>query len=390
MNATVLSVSQLNTYLKSVFEGDPNLNVFIEGEISNFKNHYSSGHLYFSLKDEKSVLKCVMFRRYAEYLKFVPSDGMRVICRGRVAVYERDGQYQLYAEDMQPTGIGALSIAYEQLKNKLEKEGLFDISTKRPLPESPSRVAILTASTGAAIHDMLSIAARRNPLAEIVFAGVQVQGDTAAEQICRAIEKINGLNAADVVIIARGGGSAEDLWPFNDEKLAYAIYNSHIPIISGVGHETDYTICDLAADLRAPTPSAAAELAVPDCREQLYFVSSLKNSIYNSVNSMIDDLNTGLNEILNKPVLLASLDDVVSSEILKDLLSENGIPFSCDTEDEGTLKVTFGGSFSADDIYVDEGDFERANQIYEDFLNSEPEFDEDFFDETEETENADE
>lgn len=300
----ILTVSQLNLYTKSVIEQDDNLNnVFVCGEISNFVDHYRSGHLYLSLKDEKCSISAVMFAGNASRLKFKPENGMSVIVRGRVSIYERDGKYQLYIDDMQPDGVGALALAFEQTKEKLAKLGIFSPEHKKTIPQFPSRIGVISSPTGAAIQDVLNVLNRRFPLAEIVFSGVQVQGDTAAEQICRAIEKINGLNAADVVIIARGGGSAEDLWPFNDEKLAYAIYNSHIPIISGVGHETDYTICDLAADLRAPTPSAAAELSVPDCREQLYFVSSLKNSIYNSVNSMIDDLNTGLNEILNKPVL---------------------------------------------------------------------------------------
>lgn len=332
MNATVLSVSQLNTYLKSVFEGDPNLNVFIEGEISNFKNHYSSGHLYFSLKDEKSVLKCVMFRRYAECLKFVPSDGMRVICRGRVAVYERDGLYQLYAEDMQPTGIGALSIAYEQLKNKLEKEGLFDISTKRPLPESPSRVAILTASTGAAIHDMLSIAARRNPFAEIVLCPVTVQGEYAAESMVKMLDRVYSAPDIDVIIIGRGGGSFEDLYCFNDEELVRKIYESPVPVVSAVGHESDFTLCDFVADVRAATPSAAAELVFPDMTDSLVKVSYLKNRISFLCRQILDNCSERYDKCtdseLYNPEKFISEKEAMYTESVRKLLSTAKLKFA--------------------------------------------------------------
>lgn len=276
MNApVVLTVTQLNTYLKSVFDSDRNLtSVFLSGEISNFTNHYRSGHFYFSLKDDKCVVRAVMFAPQARRLRFLPQDGMRVIARGRVTVYEQGGQYQLYAEDMQPDGLGALNLAFEQLKTKLAAEGLFDQSRKRPLPKYPQSVGVITSPTGAAVQDIRQILARRYPLARIVFCPVQVQGEAAAGQIVDAIERFNRLQCADVLIVGRGGGSIEDLWAFNEEKLARAVAASQIPVISAVGHETDFTICDFVADLRAPTPSAAAELAVPDIRELLDFVVS--------------------------------------------------------------------------------------------------------------------
>lgn len=269
MSASVLTVSQINFFVKSLLESDGRLNdVLVTGEISNFTDHYRSGHLYFSLKDEKSVLKAVMFSGAAKRLKFRPADGMKVIVRGRVSVYEPSGQYQLYAEDMQPDGIGALSIAFEQLKNRLEQEGLFDPARKRPLPRYPRRIGVITSPTGAAVRDILQITARRWPVAEIVFSPVLVQGEGAPAQLTKAIQEMNRKHACDVIIIGRGGGSLEDLWAFNNEALARSIYASEIPVVSAVGHETDFTICDFAADLRAPTPSAAAELTTPDMREE--------------------------------------------------------------------------------------------------------------------------
>ncbi len=267
---TVLTVSQINFFIKSLLEGDGRLsNVLVAGEISNFTDHYRSGHLYFSLKDEKSVLKAVMFAGSAKRLKFRPADGMRVIVRGRVSVYEPSGQYQLYAEELQPDGVGALSIAFEQLKNRLEQEGLFDPGRKRPLPRYPKRIGVITSPTGAAVRDILQITARRWPMAEIIFSPVLVQGEGAPAQLVGALEEMNRKNACDVILLGRGGGSLEDLWAFNSEALARAVYASQIPVVSAVGHETDFTICDFAADLRAPTPSAAAELATPDAREEM-------------------------------------------------------------------------------------------------------------------------
>ncbi len=268
-NGVVLSVSQLNRYVKSIIEQDMNLQtVFVEGEISNFTNHYKTGHYYMTIKDENSSIKAVMFKSANMRLKFTPENSMSVIIRGRVAVFERDGQYQLYIDDMQPDGTGALSLAFEQLKNKLAKEGLFDSEKKKPIPAYPARVGVVTSPTGAAIRDIINVISRRFPLAELILCPVAVQGDYAAPQIKAAIELFNEKNAADVLIVGRGGGSVEELWAFNEEIVARAVAASDIPVISAVGHETDFTICDFVADLRAPTPSAAAELAVPDSFQQ--------------------------------------------------------------------------------------------------------------------------
>ena len=275
MSMNVLSVSQITGYLKSLLEGDPNLNpVFISGEISNFTDHYRSGHLYFSLKDEKAVLKAVMFSSSARRLRFRPSDGMKVLCRGRISLYEASGQYQLYVDDMQPDGLGTLNLAYEQLKTRLEKEGLFDAARKRPIPRYPRRVGVITSPTGAAVRDICQILGRRWPMAEIVFCPVLVQGEEAAPQLVEALARMNRVDGVDTIIIGRGGGSLEDLWAFNEESVARAVAASKIPVISAVGHETDFTICDFVADLRAPTPSAAAELAVPDQMEEKMLVES--------------------------------------------------------------------------------------------------------------------
>ncbi len=274
--SSVLTVSQINTYLKAVLDGDDNLqHIFVCGEISNFTNHYRTGHFYFTLKDEKAALKAVMFRSAAQRLRFLPEDGMRVIIRGSISLFERDGVYQLYCDDMQPDGAGDLSVAFEQRKKKLEEMGLFDPLHKKPIPSLPSRIGVITSPTGAAVHDILNVLERRFPFATVVFCGVQVQGDAAAPQIAEAIGRFNELQAADVLIVGRGGGSIEDLWAFNEEIVAHAIFNSHIPVISAVGHETDFTIADFVADLRAPTPSAAAELASPDTRELLFQLDTM-------------------------------------------------------------------------------------------------------------------
>lgn len=270
----VLTISQLNRYIKSLLDGDQMLSsVFLTGEISNFTNHYKSGHMYFSLKDSQCVVRAVMFAAQARRLRFLPQDGMKVIVRGRVTVYEQSGQYQVYVDDMQPDGLGALNLAYEQLKTRLAAEGLFDASRKKPLPAYPKAVGVVTSPTGAAVQDIKQILGRRFPLAEVILCPVLVQGAGAAEQIAAAVERFNRLDCADVLIVGRGGGSMEDLWAFNEEIVARAVANSRIPVISAVGHETDFTICDFAADLRAPTPSAAAELAVPDIRELMAYVS---------------------------------------------------------------------------------------------------------------------
>lgn len=268
-DGVVLSVSQLNRYVKSIIEQDRNLQtVFVQGEISNFTNHYKTGHFYMTIKDEFSSIKAVMFKTANMRLKFMPENAMSVIIKGRVSVFERDGQYQLYIDDMQPDGIGALSYAFEQLKERLAKEGLFDAEKKKTIPAYPQRVGVVTSPTGAAIRDIINVISRRFPLTELILCPVAVQGEYAAPQIRAAIEEFNKQKAADVLIVGRGGGSIEELWAFNEETVARAIAESEIPVISAVGHETDFTICDFAADLRAPTPSAAAELAVPDMHQQ--------------------------------------------------------------------------------------------------------------------------
>lgn len=312
-NTLVLSVSQLNRYIKMNFDADENLaNIFISGEISNFTNHYRTGHLYFTLKDDSAAVRAVMFNSSAKRLKFMPEDGMKVIARGRVSVYEASGQYQLYVDDMQPDGVGALNLAYEQLKEKLQKEGLFSELHKKPLPPYPEKVGVITSPTGAAVRDIINVLGRRFPYAEIVFCPVLVQGDGAHLQLTDAVNLFNSERAADVIIIGRGGGSIEDLWEFNDEGLARAVYNSDIPVISAVGHETDFTICDFVADMRAPTPSAAAELAVPDANELQYALSALKNRMFLNVSSGIADRRSRL-EYLTSKGALKSPDEMLSN-----------------------------------------------------------------------------
>ncbi|HHV98064.1 MAG TPA: exodeoxyribonuclease VII large subunit [Clostridiaceae bacterium] len=279
----ILSVTEINKYIREIISKDLILsNLWVKGEISNFKHHYT-GHMYFTLKDEKSLLKCVMFRNAASGLGFMPENGMKVIIRGYVSVFERDGQYQLYAEEMQPDGIGNLYIAFEQLKKKLAAEGLFDARYKKNLPFLPRSIGVVTSLTGAVIRDIINVLSRRFYNVQLKIFPVQVQGTVAAQQISAAIKKLNELQCVDVIILARGGGSLEDLWPFNEEVVARSIFESRIPIISAVGHETDYTISDLVADLRAPTPSAAAELVMPEkaaLRTRIYDIDArLKNSL---------------------------------------------------------------------------------------------------------------
>lgn len=280
MNDAAISVRQLNLYVKSLIEGDVRLNlVSVKGEISNFKNHFASGHWYFTLKDNDASIRCVMFKWSAQNVAFDVSDGMEVVLIGRVSLYEKDGQYQFYAENMHSVGSGDLALQFNKTKEKLEKEGLFREDTKRPLPKMPKRIAVITSETGAAVHDVLNILNRRCPACEIVFCPASVQGETAPKEMAAMLERVYSLSDIDLIIIGRGGGSAEDLSAFNSEMLARKIYESPIPVISAVGHETDFTICDFVADLRAPTPSAAAEIAVPDMQDLLLSVLSLKNRL---------------------------------------------------------------------------------------------------------------
>ena len=262
MNIT--TVTELNKYLKRSFDSNEILNdIWIKGEISNFKLHFS-GHMYFTLKDESSALKCVMFKSSAAYMKFIPSDGMKVVCHGRITVFERDGSYQLYPDSMIPDGVGDLYIAYEKLKQKLESEGLFDEKYKKPLPLYPKKIGVVTSPTGAAVRDIINVLSRRCKRAEILIFPVQVQGEGAGKSIADMIDKINRNHSCDVIITGRGGGSIEDLWAFNEEIVARSVFASEIPVVSAVGHETDFTIVDFVSDMRAPTPSAAAEIVVRD------------------------------------------------------------------------------------------------------------------------------
>lgn len=273
-NADVFSVSALNNYIKNLFETNRTLSsVTVRGEISNFVNH-RSGHLYFSLKDEDGQIRAVMFRSRAQTLKFMPETSMKVIVHGSVTVYPRDGSYQIYVSSMQPDGIGALYLAYEQMKARLLAEGLFDEEHKLPIPEMPSRIGVITSPTGAAVRDIINVTGRRFPQAEIFIYPALVQGEGAEESLIKALDYLDSSSLCDVIIIGRGGGSIEDLWAFNSERLARRIYAATTPVISAVGHETDFTICDFVADLRAPTPSAAAELAVPDRRELMMRLDS--------------------------------------------------------------------------------------------------------------------
>ncbi len=298
-----LTVSELNGYIKRIFDSDRTLSsVSVKGEISNFTYH-RSGHLYFTLKDEEGQIKSVMFRSSAGRLKFMPENGMRVVVHGSVAVYQRDGTYQIYVNTMEPDGVGALYLAYEQLKEKLYKEGLFDELHKKALPEYPERIGVITSPTGAAVRDIINVLGRRFPIAKIYLYPSLVQGEVAVENLIAALDYFEKTKLADVIIIGRGGGSIEDLWAFNEECVALAVSRSEIPVISAVGHETDFTICDFVADMRAPTPSAAAEIAVPDRREQLYYVNGLSQRLSESMFDRISQGKLYIDTLLRLPIL---------------------------------------------------------------------------------------
>lgn len=293
-----LKVSQVNTYIKALIDAsEPLRSIYVEGEISNFKHHQPSGHMYFTLKDDKSQLKAVIFASSAYRLRFRPENGMSVICRGRITVYEKSGEYQLYAEDMQPVGLGALNLAFEQLKEKLFKEGVCDPSLKKPLPAYPQKIGVVTSGIGAAVQDIKNITARRYPLAELVIVPTAVQGDKAAPDIVSSIQLLDSRGDIDVIIVGRGGGSIEDLWAFNTEEVARAVIACKTPVVSAVGHESDFTICDFVADLRAPTPSAAAELVCPDINVQLNRIRSLQYTAELYIKSFIDENSQRLSEI---------------------------------------------------------------------------------------------
>lgn len=299
-----ITVSALNRYLKVKFSSDPNLSsISVQGEISNFKHHIKSGHFYFTLKDEFGAIRAVMFKSNASRVPFVPEDGMKVIVRGSVQVYERDGIYQIYCETMVPDGIGALYLAFEQRKKKLEAAGLFDPAHKRPLPAYPQCIGIVTSKTGAALQDILNILRRRYPIARVLLFPVLVQGESAPQSIAAAIREASDCGQIDVMIVGRGGGSMEDLWAFNDENVAYAAYESRVPVISAVGHEVDFTILDFVADLRAPTPSAAAELCSPDIvkiRERITFLNTqLLRLLHNELTQKAQKLSVAQTKLLS-------------------------------------------------------------------------------------------
>jgi exodeoxyribonuclease VII large subunit len=330
-NKNILSVKQLNTYIKLMIEADTRLqSVYLRAEISNFTNHYKSGHFYLTLKDEDAVVRAVMFKSSAIKLKFTPQDGMKIIAKGRVSVFERDGQYQFYIDDMIPDGEGALHIAFEQLKQKLSAEGLFDEYKKKPIPKIPAKIGVITSPTGAAIRDIIHILGRRMPITKVILYPVLVQGDLAPKQIIEAIAYFHKENSADVLIVGRGGGSLEELWAFNDEGVARAIYASEIPIISAVGHETDFTIADFVADLRAPTPSAAAELAVPDSLELMQrfdsMVSKLKILLVKELNNKKDTLKRYvLSPVIQNPMRIVDEKRLNLDYLVKSLSGESRV-----------------------------------------------------------------
>ena len=318
MKIDPISVTELNRYVKNRIDGDEYLNnVLVKGEISNFKHHYT-GHLYFTLKDENSLIKCVMFKTYSEKMKFEPRDGMKVIIFGTVSVFERDGVYQIYCKTMDEDGLGDLYLAYNKLKEKLEKEGLFDELHKKKIPFMPEVIGVLTSNTGAVIRDIINVSTRRNPNVHIRLLPVPVQGQGAAEKIAKAIEVMNEKKLADVLIIGRGGGSLEDLWPFNEEIVARAIYSSEIPIISAVGHETDFTIADFVADLRAPTPSAAAELAVADVEDLKYDIVLKEKRLKNALNSKTQVMRLRFEKCMNSRVYKEPLQKINERYLLVD------------------------------------------------------------------------
>lgn len=303
MEPKVFTVGQINRYIKNLLENDIILSsLLVRGEISNFKAH-SSGHLYFSLKDPSGAIGCVMFRADAVALPFLPENGMQVIVYGHISLYERTGQYQLYAEIMEPVGIGALQAAFEQLKEKLTSEGLFDADYKREIPKNPSCIAVITSPTGAAVRDIVHIVKRRDPSVKLVIVPTLVQGETAAADIVRSLRLVNSWGKADVIILGRGGGSMEDLWCFNEEAVARAIFASEIPVISAVGHETDFTIADFTADLRAATPSAAAELATTPLEEKRDRLRRLWMRLDRDTDAVMNDCRRRLEYVKNRPVL---------------------------------------------------------------------------------------
>ena len=325
-----ITVSDLNKYMKEKIAEDEYLNnILIKGEISNFKNHYT-GHMYFTLKDEKSLIKCIMFKSYATKLTFMPKDGMKVMILGSVSVFERDGVYQIYARAMEEDGLGDLYTKYQELKKRLEQQGLFEEEHKMKIPMMPRVIGVLTSQTSSVIRDIIKVSTRRNPNVYIRLLPVPVQGEGAAEKISNGIEYMNKNKLADVLILARGGGSLEDLWPFNEEIVAHSIYNSEIPIISAVGHETDFTIADFVADLRAPTPSAAAELAVPDIYEVKRKIETYQDRLRNSLIKKLELMNLRYEKCMSSSVFKEPLRKINDNYIKLD---------NCIKQIENSIKV---------------------------------------------------
>ena len=323
MKPEPITVTELNKYIKDKMAGDEFLNnVYIKGEISNFKHHYT-GHMYFTLKDGGSLIKCIMFKAANATLNFVPKDGMKVLILGTVAVYERDGVYQIYCKAMKEDGIGSLYQAYEELKRKLEMQGYFAPEHKKKIPYMPKTIGVLTSKTGAVIKDIINVSTRRNPNVYLRLYPVPVQGEGAGEKIADAIKFMNDNKLADVLILARGGGSLEDLWPFNEEVVAHAIYNSEIPIISAVGHETDFTIADFVADLRAPTPSAAAELAVPDIREVQEKIDTYNARAKLALRKKVEYMRLAYEKIMKSSVFTNPTQRITEKYIFVDTMIKN-------------------------------------------------------------------
>ncbi len=331
MDNDVISIKQLNYYIKSVFEGDRNLkDLFIIGEINNFKNHFASGHLYFSLKDDSSCVRCIMFSDYASNLRFVPCDGIEVLARCDVSLFEKTGTYQLYIKDMQKLGNGKLNLELTLLAQKLEKEGIFRSENKKLLPKYPLQIGVISSKTGAVIEDIKTVLAKRYPIAQIIFYPSSVQGETSAQEIIRALNYFNNNKAADVIIIARGGGAEEDLSAFNDENLVRKIYDANIPVVSAVGHETNFTLCDYVADLRAATPSAAAELVSPDLSEISQKINFITLSMNRSISEKIKLKRKCIDSIMSNSSFISPKDKLQKKRFtlntLKDKL-DNTIKF---------------------------------------------------------------
>ena len=319
MTYNAISVTELNKYIKDKFEEDEMLNnILVKGEISNFKHHYT-GHMYFTLKDENSLIKCVMFKTYTPNLNFIPKDGMQVKVLGTVSVFERDGVYQIYCKAMQQDGLGDLYRIYTELKEKLSKEGLFDDKYKKPIPYIPKCIGVLTSNTGSVIRDIINVSTRRNPNVYIKLLPVPVQGQGAARKIAEAIKIMNENRLCDVIILARGGGSLEDLWPFNEEIVARAIFDSKIPIVSAVGHETDFTISDFVADLRAPTPSAAAELVVPNVKDIILKLKEYESRQKIALNRKIQIMKLRYEKCLNSKVFKEPLQKINERYMMLDI-----------------------------------------------------------------------